>query len=117
MATMMMALPIRAGQTEALRAFAQECMGPRSAANDAAKRRLRISAENWYLLSCPDGGRFMLQIESPDLMSSLSAFIASTEPFVVWYKEQVRACTGYDFNAGPPPPEMLAESLVEYKAV
>jgi hypothetical protein len=116
MATMMVALPIKAGQTEAARAFAKECIGPRFAEYDASERQINIPVENWYLLRVPDGDRFVIQVEAPDLMSSLGAFIASREPFDVWFKEQVLAFTGYDFNAGPPAPELIAESLAEYKA-
>jgi hypothetical protein len=116
MATMMVALPIKSGQTEAARAFAKECIGPRLAEYDASERRIGIPVENWYLLPTPDGDRFVIQVEAPDLMSSLGAFMASREPFDVWFKERVLAFTGYDFNAGPPPAEMMAESLAEYKA-
>jgi hypothetical protein len=115
MSTMLVALPIKAGQTAAARAFAQACMGPRFADYDASERRIGIPVENWYLLGGPDGDRFVIQVEGPDLMRSLGAFIASSEPFDVWFKEQVLAFTGYDFNAGPPPAELMAESLAEYK--
>jgi hypothetical protein len=116
MSTMMVALPIKAGHTEAARTFAKECIGPRFAEYDASERRIGIPVENWYLLRGPDGDRFVIQVEGSDLMSSLGAFIASREPFDVWFKEQLLAFTGYDFNGGPPPAETIAESLAEYNA-
>lgn len=116
MATLLVALPIKAGQTEAARAFARECIGPRFTEYDASERKIGIPVENWYLLPGADGDRFVIQVDAPDVMGSVGAFIASRDPFDVWFKERVLAFTGYDFNGGPPPREMIAESLAEYRA-
>ena len=116
MATLLVALPIKAGQTEAARAFAKECVGPRFAEYDASERKIGIPVENWYLLSGADGDRFVIQVDAPDVMGSVGAFIASREPFDVWFMEQGLAFTGYDFTSGPPPQGMIAETLAEYKA-
>ncbi len=43
-------------------------------------------------------------------------FISSREPFDLWFKEQLLALTGVDLNAGPPPNEMFAETVLEYEA-
>jgi hypothetical protein len=111
-----MYLPIQTGQTDAARAFAKECVGPRFAAYDASERRIGIPTENWYLLQTPAGAAFVIHVEGPDLNASLGAFIGSQDPFDVWFKQQLAAITGVDLNAGPPPPEMVAETLAEYKA-
>ena len=116
MATMLFALPIKSGQAEATRAFAQECIGPRYAEYDASEQRIGIRVENWYLQRNAAGQFFTIQVEGPDLMSSLSAFISSRDPFDLWFKEQLARLTGIDLNAGPPPNEMVAETLAEYKA-
>ncbi len=116
MATLLFALPIKPGQTEAARAFAQECIGPRYADYDASEQRIGIQVENWYLQRNAAGQFFTIQVEGPDLMSSLGAFISSREPFDLWFKEQLLSLTGIDLNAGPPPNEMVAETLAEYKA-
>jgi hypothetical protein len=76
MATMLFALPIKPGQAEATRAFAQECIGPRY-----AEQRIGIQRENWYLQRTVAGQFFAIQVEGPDLMSSLGAFISSRDPF------------------------------------
>ena len=116
MATMLFALPIKPGQTEAARSFAQECIGPRYAEYDASEQRIGIRVENWYLQRNPAGQFFTIHVEGPDLMSSLGAFISSREPFDLWFKERMLDLTGVDLNAGPPPNEMIAETLAEYKA-
>ena len=116
MATLLFALPIKLGQTEAARTFAQECIGPRYADYDASEQRIGIQAENWYLQRNSAGQFFTIQVEGPDLMASLGTFISSREPFDLWFKEQLRSLTGIDLNAGPPPSEMAAETLAEYKA-
>lgn len=114
MATIMMALPIKPGQEQAARSFAQECIGPRFAEYDASERRIGIPVENWYLLHAGGSAYFIIQVEGPDLLASLGAFIGSQEPFDRWFKEQLDAFTGVDLNAGPPPAEMMAETLAEY---
>lgn len=116
MATLMMALPIHPGQEGAARQFAAQCIGPRYAEYDASERRIGIPVENWYLLNAPNGSQFVIQVEGPDLPSSLGAFIASQAPFDAWFKEQLHLFTGVDLNAGPPPAGMMAETLAEYKA-
>jgi hypothetical protein len=116
MATLLFALPIKPGQTEAARAFAQECIGPRYADYDASEQHIGIQVENWYLQRNAAGQFFTIQVEGPDLISSLGAFISSREPFDLWFKEQLASLTGIDLNAGPPPNEMVAETLAEYKA-
>ena len=116
MATLLFALPIKSGQTEAARAFAQECLGPRYADYDASERRIGIQVENWYLQRLAADQFFTIQVEGLDLIVSLSAFISSRDPFDLWFKEQLAGITGIDLNAGPPPNEVVAETLAEYKA-
>ena len=116
MATLMVALPVHAGQENAARDFAHECIGPRYGEFDASERRIGIPRENWYLLRTAAGAFFVIYIEGANLQASLGAFIQSREPFDMWFKEQLRAFTGVDLNAGPPPAEMVAETLAEYVA-
>ena len=107
-------LPLKPGQTEATRAFAAECIGPRYAEYDASERRIGIHAENWYLQHTPTGDTFVIVIEGPDLNASVAAFVASQDPFDVWFKQRMLELTGIDFSAVPP--EMIGETLAEYPA-
>lgn len=115
MPTLLVALPIKPGMSDAARAFAQECIGPRMADFDASEQRINIPVENWYLQHMSSGDYFSIQIEGPDLNASLGAFIASQDTFDLWFKQQLAGFTGIDLNAGPPPADMLAETLAEYK--
>jgi hypothetical protein len=116
MATVLFALPIKPGQADAVRTLTKACIGQRRPEFDASERRIGIQVENWYLQHTPSGELFAFQVEGPDLQSSFGAFIASQDPFDLWFKEQVSVLTGVDLNAGPPPAEMIAETLGEYKA-
>ncbi len=114
MATTLFALPIKPGQSEAARAFAKECFEHRYAEFDASERRCGIRAENWYLHHTPSGDLLTLQIEGDDLNAGFATFMGSRDPFDLWCKQQMADLTGVDVNAGPPPAEMIAETLGEY---
>lgn len=114
MATMLVALPIKPGQTDAARAFAAECIGPRYTEYDASEQRIGLQAENWYLQHTPAGDTFVIHIEGPNPGASIAAFVASQDPFDVWFKQRMLALTGVDFNSVPP--DAIAETLAEYKS-
>lgn len=116
MNSMLVTLPVIPGQADAARAFTKECLGARREEYDASERRIGIPKENWYLQHTPAGDMFLIFVEGDDLMASLGAFIQSREPFDLWFKERLRAVTGADLNAGPPPAEAIAETLGEYQA-
>lgn len=114
MPNMLIWLPLRPGQAESARAFAAECVGRRYADYDASERRIGIHAENWYLQHTPTGDNFVIVIDGPDLGASVGAFVASQEPFDLWFKQRIRELTGIDFAHLPP--EMLGETLAAYPA-
>ncbi len=115
MPTILFALPIKPGQAAAARTFIQECIGPRCAAHDASERERGIRSESWYLQHTPGGDFFTCYAEGPDLQTGFGALIASRRPFDLWFKHNLLVLTGIDLNAGPPPAEMIAETLAEYK--
>jgi hypothetical protein len=87
--SMLIWLPLQPGQAEAARALAAECIGPRYAEYDASERRIGLQAENWYLQHTPAGDTFVIVIEGPDLNASVGAFVASQDPFDVWFKRRM----------------------------
>lgn len=115
MPTSLISIPLKPGQTDAARAFAQECVGSRFADFDASERRINILVENWYLQRMGGAEFFTIYVEGPDINASMGAFAASQDPFDSWFKAQVRELTGIDISAGPPPPDAIAETLAEYK--
>jgi hypothetical protein len=114
MPTLLVTLPIKPGKEKAARAFAQECIGPRYTDYDASEQRIGLRAENWYMQHTGAGAHFVIQVEGPDVPASINAFTSSRDPFDQWFKEELLALTGVDLNAGPPPAEMVAETLAEY---
>lgn len=116
MATVLFALPVKSGQSDAVRAFCRECVGPRYADFDTSERRINVVAEHWYLQKTWSGEVFTFVVEGPDLDTTFASFIASKDPFDLWFKERVAALTGIDLNAGPPPADMIAETLADYQS-
>jgi hypothetical protein len=112
MSSMIVSLHVKPGESDAVRAFTQECVGERYADFDASERRIGLRRESWHLLSTPGGDQFVFYIEGADLASSVSAFVASQDPFDMWFKERVLALTGVDFTAIPA--TAVAETLAEY---
>ncbi len=115
MLTLLMTLPIKPGKTASARSFAQDCLGSRFAEFDASERRIGIPIENWYLQRIGGAEFFTALLEGPDLNASLAAFIASQDPFDLWFKARFSEITGVNLNAGPPAAEAVAETLVEYR--
>lgn len=68
MASMLFALPLKAGQMQAAHTFAEECLGPRFAEYQASEQRIGIQEENWYLQHNATGEWFTIYVEGPDLM-------------------------------------------------
>lgn len=115
MATLLLSIPVKTGQTDAARAFVQEFNGPRGGEFDASERRIGITAESWYLQHVGDAELLTVYLEGADLNASLTAFSASQDPFDRWFMERLTEITGVDISAGPPPPEAIAETLGEYR--
>ncbi len=116
MPTMLLALPIVPGQTEAARAFGTECMGPRYDEYDDSMRRIGLHAEYWYLLHLPAGGdHLMLHLEGPDPATSVNALAISQEPFDAWFTQRLFELTGVAISHVPP--ELIAGPLVDYTAI
>jgi hypothetical protein len=109
-ASLAMAMPVRPGQADRLRAVRDELVGARRQEWEESEGRLGIPREGWYLQQTPMGDLFLLWAESDDMMAAFTSFIQSREPFDVWSKEQMRDITGIDFNEPPPGvPEVLMD--------
>lgn len=115
MATVLLSIPVKSGQTDAARAFTREFSGARLEAFDASERRIRITAESWYLQHISDADYLTVYLEGPDLNASIAAFSASRDPFDLWFKERVLDLTGVDLSGGELAPEAIAETLADYR--
>lgn len=110
MERMCLTIPVRSGRRDDLVAFMREVDGPRRGELAASERRIGLTREVFFLADGGDHDRLVMYLEGESIGDSLASFIASREPFDVWFKERFAACTGVDLNDPPPlePAELLA---------
>ena len=108
------ALPLRAGKTEAARAFLHALEGEQKAAYATSEQRLGITKEVWALQTLPGGEAFVVYIEAPDIGEAFRRFAASQDGFDRWFKDRVRETTGADLNVPPTGP--MSDVLSVYEA-
>ncbi len=108
------AAPIVPGQLEQWREFIATMKGPRRAEHEASRRRLGMTREVASLMSTPESDFVCLYHESDDLAKCFQLLAESTEPFDIWFKEQVAEIHGLtpEMLAGPPP----ATLALDYQA-
>jgi hypothetical protein len=109
-----LALPVVAGKTADARAFIRQLDGSRRAEYDASERRIGITRELWYLATLPSGDQLIGYMESADFGRALSMFVASRDPFDMWFKANMLTVTGLDLN-NPPADMQPAELLSHYE--
>jgi hypothetical protein len=114
MERMCLTIPIRAGRRDELVEFMREVDGPRRSELADTERRIGITREVFFLADGGDHDQIVMYLEGESIGDSLGSFIASREPFDVWFKERFAACTGVDLN--DPPPLEPAELLAAYAA-
>jgi hypothetical protein len=109
-----LAIPVLPGKTEKARDFMRELGGARRSEFDASERRIAITKELWYLAKLPSGNHLIGYMEAADFNRALQAFVASRDPFDLWFKGGMLGVTGLDLNN--PPAEMTPpELLVHYE--
>jgi hypothetical protein len=109
MQTFNAAFPILPGKTEQARKNAAELMGDKRADYEDGLKRTGIGRETWTLQSTPMGDFMLVWFEAEDIEEVFTILATSTEPFDVWFREQVLDTNGIDLSApmeGPPPEPM-----------
>jgi hypothetical protein len=104
-------MPVSAGKSDEARTFFKQLDHERRAEFDASERRIGITKELWYLAKLPAGDHVIGYMESNDFNHAFQSFVASRDPFDLWFKQQMLAVTGLDLNNPPPnmtPPELLS---------
>jgi hypothetical protein len=107
-------VPVRPGRRDELMGFMREVSGPRHRELGATEQKIGVTREVFFLAGGGDHDQLVMYLEGESLGDSLRDFIASREPFDVWFKERFAACTGVDLN--DPPPLEPAELLASYAA-
>ncbi len=102
MASLALTLPLLPGKVDGFRAFAQEALGPRRAELDVSARKHGLDRQLIWVQPTPQGDVLIVYLEGDDPVKSNDSFVASQDRFDVWWKEQIQALTGVDFNEPPP---------------
>jgi hypothetical protein len=114
MAVFNAAFPVLPGRIDQARAFAKEVVGARQQEFDESQARFGSTRETWALQSTPDGDVMLVWFEAADVEKGFATMAESTEPFDVWFRQQVLEVTGFDLAAPPEAP--LPEVLVDWTA-
>jgi hypothetical protein len=103
MAMLAMAFPIPAGKTEQWKKFISELTGARKAEFAASRRSLGVR-ERTFLQHTPHGDLVLVTLEGDHPETAFAEFGKRTDPFTMWFKQQVSEIHGMDLSAPPPGP-------------
>jgi hypothetical protein len=98
------ALPIPAGQTEAIRRLVEECLGPRRAEFDDMMRRSGLTEEAYWVQRDPDRGDQLVVFGREDLAAFNAIMVNPQTAFDHWYRDQFMTIMGFDPTADPSTP-------------
>ncbi len=109
MASLAIAAPILPGKAEDFRRFAKEAVVTRRKEYEEYRRRYSLTKELAWIQQTPMGDMLIVLLEADDPVRANQAFAASKDPYDLWFKQQVGAITGIDFNQPIPViPELTA---------
>ncbi len=114
MAALALAVPILPGKADAFRGFAREALGPRGREQEESRRKTGLTKELGWIQSTPMGDLLIIYLEGENPVRANQEFVNSTSPYDRWFKEQILAITGVDFNQPPPGP--LPELAFDWQA-
>ena len=100
MAMLAMAFPIPAGKTEQWKKFISELTGARKAEFAASRRSLGVR-ERTFLQHTPQGDLVLVTLEGDHPETAFAEFGKRTDPFTMWFKQQVSEIHGMDLGAPP----------------
>src|SRR6476660_2988036 len=103
MGMLAMAFPIPARKTEQWRRLAGEWRGATRAEFAAARRSLGVR-ERTFLQHTPQGDLVLVTLEGDHPETAFAEFGQRTDPFTMWFKQQVSEIHGMDLSAPPPGP-------------
>lgn len=112
-------VPVLPGKDDAGRAFAHEAYVTRRSEFTESRRAIGQNVEVATLNVTPMGSLLCAYIEGPDPVDANRQFAASTRPFDVWFKDQLKGLfpPDIDFNQPLPPVKQLFDYVAELAAV
>ena len=104
------AAPILPGKTDQDRADIRSCAeGERQAAHEASRARHGITREGVWIQQTPQGDLGVVYLEAENLQAAFASLASSSDPFDVWFRDQVRDVHGINLEDGFPPPEQILD--------
>jgi hypothetical protein len=91
-----------------------ELEGPQRNEYGDSERRIGIDKELWFISDLGEQELLVAYMESGDFGRAFEQFVASRDPFDMWFKEQLANATGLDLNN--PPELQLPELLSHYES-
>jgi hypothetical protein len=79
-----------------------------------SEQRIGIDKELWFISDLGEQELLVAYMESGDFGRAFEQFVASRDPFDMWFKEGLASATGLDLN--DPPELQLPELLSHYEA-
>ncbi|HEY2397424.1 MAG TPA: DUF6176 family protein [Solirubrobacteraceae bacterium] len=107
-------IPVLPGKRQAARSFMTSLEGDRRDSYAESEQRIGIEKELWFISQVGEQELLVAYMESGDFASAFAQFVASHEPFDLWFKEQLADATGLDLN--DPPELQLPELVSHYEA-
>jgi hypothetical protein len=95
------AFPILPGKTADWHKFMAEINGPRRAEFVASRERVGAH-ERTYLQPTPMGDLVIVTFEAEDPGKAFAQMVHATDPFTLWFLEQVKALHGVDLTQPMP---------------
>jgi hypothetical protein len=111
MKTSAVVFPILEGKTEAWRQFMREISGPRFAAFSESRRKAGLH-ERTFLQHTPMGDMVIVTLEGEHPEESFGQMVSASDPFTIWFREQVKLLHGVDLASLPKgaPSEQVIDS-------
>jgi hypothetical protein len=94
------AIPIRAGQTEAWQQALAELTGPRYAEYDSSRRRMGLTSQTTFLQRTPRGDLALIHLTGPDIYATFDTMANSEDPWDVRWRALTQDLHGLDFAEG-----------------
>jgi hypothetical protein len=112
MESIIMALPILTGKTEAVKEFFRKIKEAKWSEYERVQKNQGIEKERDFLQTTPMGDFLLIYIESKNIQKTFDSFTVSKDPFDLWYIQEMKKNTGVDFSK---PNGALPEMLISYK--
>jgi hypothetical protein len=107
-------IPILGGQGQAARSFMGDLEDARREEYAESEQRIGIDKELWFISDLGEQELLVAYMESGDFGRAFEQFVASRDPFDLWFKERLASATGLDLN--DPPELQLPELVSHYEA-